>query len=245
MRAPSRTRHPPRVSAFTAQPTNATVGSAIAPTVQVTARDAQGNIVSSFVGTVTVALTSNPGTATLSGTLAVPAVAGVASFANLSLNRGEEGYTLGATSGTLTAATSTTFDVAEVVATYALRYYYDLNLETGTITNCQPGLNFCTASDDFYLAYNSNAVPPAVVFQNQQAAGARRIAHLAGRAFSGVHLADTTGAGFTAALMTPPFDNTRTILLRTDAGNIYKLGNPVGFGTAQADSVRFQAARLN
>jgi hypothetical protein len=238
---------PPAASqlAFTAQPTNATVAVTLAPAVQVTARDAQGSIVSSFTGNVTVALAANPGNATLSGTLTVAAVAGVASFSNLSVNKGEEGYTLAATSGTLTAATSVAFDVAEVVSTYALRYYYDLNLETGVITNCQPMPNFCMAIDDFYLAYNSTRAVPAVVFQNRQAAGGRRIAHLAGRAFSGVHLADTTGAGFVATLIDQPFDNTRTILVRTDAGNIYKLGNPVGFGTQQADSVRFQAARLN
>src|SRR3989475_6197928 len=47
-----------------------------------------------FSGTITVALGSNPGGATLSGTLLVAAVGGVASFGDLSLNRTAPGYTL-------------------------------------------------------------------------------------------------------------------------------------------------------
>src|SRR3989475_6568548 len=46
-----------------------------------------------FSGTITVALGSNPGGATLSGTLLVAAVGGVASFGDLSLNRTAPGYT--------------------------------------------------------------------------------------------------------------------------------------------------------
>src|SRR2546427_10812067 len=52
-----------------------------------------------FSGTITVALGSNPGGATLSGTLLVAAVGGVASFGDLSLNRTAPGYTLTASGG--------------------------------------------------------------------------------------------------------------------------------------------------
>src|SRR2546427_1992542 len=45
-----------------------------------------------FSGTITVALGSNPGGATLSGTLLVAAVGGVASFGDLSLNRTGTGH---------------------------------------------------------------------------------------------------------------------------------------------------------
>src|SRR5690606_37365248 len=53
----------------------------------------------------------NPGGGTLSGTATATAVAGVASFSNLSINRSGVGYTLQAT-GTLTIATSIAFTIS-------------------------------------------------------------------------------------------------------------------------------------
>src|SRR5439155_24990832 len=55
---------------FTQQPTTTVAGAPISPAVRVTALDAAGNPVSSFTGTVTVALGNNPGGSTLSGTTA-------------------------------------------------------------------------------------------------------------------------------------------------------------------------------
>src|SRR3989442_5498890 len=91
---------------------------AITPAVRVTARDAQGNTATGFTGTVTVALDANPGSGTLSGTTAVAAVAGLATFANLSIDKVGSGYTLTAatTVGGVTASTSTPFDVSAAAA---------------------------------------------------------------------------------------------------------------------------------
>ena len=97
--------------AITSQPSNATAGAAIAPAVTVVARDAQGNLVSGFTGSVTIALLANPGGSLLSGTLTRAAVAGVATFDDLSLNKAANGYTLQATSGVLTAATTVGFTI--------------------------------------------------------------------------------------------------------------------------------------
>jgi hypothetical protein len=81
--------------------------------VQVTARDAFGNTATGFSGNVTVAITSGTGTAgaVLSGTVTVAASAGVATFSNLSINLTGNSYTLTATSGALTAATSSAFNI--------------------------------------------------------------------------------------------------------------------------------------
>ena len=102
---------------FSAQPNAVMAGVPLTPAIQVTARDAQGNTVVGFTGTVTIALSSNPGGATLTGTTAVAAVAGVATFTDLSLNRSGPGYTLVATSGLLTAATSAAVTVSAAAAT--------------------------------------------------------------------------------------------------------------------------------
>ncbi|QSQ25269.1 hypothetical protein JY651_10210 [Pyxidicoccus parkwayensis] len=97
--------------AFTVQPSRAFANQPITPAVRVSVLDAFGNVSTGASNTVTVALGNNPGSATLGGTLGVSAVSGVASFADLVLNAMGTGYTLTASSGTLTAATSVAFDV--------------------------------------------------------------------------------------------------------------------------------------
>jgi hypothetical protein len=97
--------------AFTVQPTNTDTGAAITPAVQVMARDALGNTATSFTGSVTIAIGSNPSGGTLSGTTSVAAAAGVASFDDLHIDKAGTAYTLQASAGGLTPATSGTFDV--------------------------------------------------------------------------------------------------------------------------------------
>ncbi|PYO97626.1 MAG: hemagglutinin, partial [Gemmatimonadetes bacterium] len=97
---------------FTVQPSGAAAGSTITPAVQVTARDQFGNTAAGFTGGVTVALGANPGGGTLSGTLTRSAVAGVATFTDLSVNKAGTGYTLTAAATGLPVATSAAFDVA-------------------------------------------------------------------------------------------------------------------------------------
>ena len=103
--------------AFTTQPTTEAAGTAIAPAIQVTAKDAQGNTVPSFTGNITITIGANPGTGTLSGTASVAAVLGVATFSDLSINKTGIGYTLIAASGVLTGATSAAFDITAGLAT--------------------------------------------------------------------------------------------------------------------------------
>ena len=96
--------------AFTTQPTNTTAGATMA-TVRVTARDALGNTATGYTGNVTVAIGTNPGGGTLSGTKTVTAVAGVATFTTLSIDKSGTGYTLTAAASGLTGATSATFNI--------------------------------------------------------------------------------------------------------------------------------------
>src|SRR5437773_5537395 len=96
--------------AFGVQPSDTQVGATITPAVTVTALDASGNTVPSFTGAISLAL-GNAGGATLSGNGPVNAVNGVATFANLTIDKVGTGYTLTATSGTLTQATSNSFNI--------------------------------------------------------------------------------------------------------------------------------------
>jgi hypothetical protein len=104
--------------AFTVPPVNTVAGAAMTPAVQVTAQDASGNIVTSFAGNVTVAITSGTGTsgATLRGTTTVAAVAGVATFSTLSIDKSGTGYKLTTTSTGLTSATSGNFSITTAPA---------------------------------------------------------------------------------------------------------------------------------
>ena len=109
----------PAQLAFTVQPGAASAGAVIAPSVEVTARDASGQKVTSFTGNVTVAITAGSGTsgATLSGTTTVAAVAGVATFSDLSIDKSDGDYALTATSAGLASATSGAFAITPGPAT--------------------------------------------------------------------------------------------------------------------------------
>ena len=76
----------------TQPPASVTAGSPFGLTVE--AENSSGNPITSFNGTVTVALASNPGGATLGGTLTATASNGVATFSGLTLNKAASGYTL-------------------------------------------------------------------------------------------------------------------------------------------------------
>ncbi|HET9707460.1 MAG TPA: hypothetical protein VFP39_04065, partial [Gemmatimonadales bacterium] len=105
------------VLAFTVQPSNATAGTAMAPAILVAARDAFGNAVSSFSGSVTVTIATNPAGGVLSGLSTVAASGGVATFANLSIDRAASGYTLSASGGGFTGVTSAPFNIVPATPT--------------------------------------------------------------------------------------------------------------------------------
>ena len=96
---------------FTVQPSKTWPVAAITPAVQVTALDGQGNTAIGFTGNVTVAVGTNPGGATLSGTMTAAAENGVATFGNLTINHTGAGYTLTASAAQLAGASSNPFDI--------------------------------------------------------------------------------------------------------------------------------------
>ena len=103
--------------AFTVQPTAALAGAVIAPAIVVAAQDAQGTLVPTFTGTVTIAIAANPGSGTLSGATTVAAVGGLATFSDLSIDKAGAGYTLQAGASGLTSGTSAAFTIGAGSAT--------------------------------------------------------------------------------------------------------------------------------
>src|SRR5205823_749719 len=105
--APAGTTLLPATSlAFTSQPGSADPGMALSPQPAVRALDATGTLAASFSGPISLSLGMNPGGATLGGITTVNAVNGVATFSDLSASAAGNGYTLVASSGALTLATS-------------------------------------------------------------------------------------------------------------------------------------------
>jgi uncharacterized repeat protein (TIGR01451 family) len=97
--------------AFDQQPINTQAGASITPAVTVRALDGSGNLAATFTGSVTIAIGANPAGGTLSGTTAVAAVGGIATFSNLRIDRVGTGYMLLATAAGLASATSAPFSI--------------------------------------------------------------------------------------------------------------------------------------
>ena len=98
--------------AFVQQPTSAASNATITPAVTVQLLDEDEHLVSNdSSSSITVAIGTNPNSGVLSGTATATAVNGVATFSGLSIDKAGIGYTLHATSGLLTAADSTAFDI--------------------------------------------------------------------------------------------------------------------------------------
>jgi hypothetical protein len=95
---------------FTDQPQTTQAGSTMA-VVQVAALDDSGSVVTAFTGSITVSIAANPGGATLSGTRAVTATNGIATFSDLSMDKAGTAYTLRAATSGLVSATSAAFDI--------------------------------------------------------------------------------------------------------------------------------------
>lgn len=100
---------PPRL-AFVAPPSASVDGQAIVPAVQVAVLDVSGNVVTTATDQITLALAGNRDAATLSGTLTVAPIQGVATFSDLRINPPGT-YALTARAPGLTGTTSASFAI--------------------------------------------------------------------------------------------------------------------------------------
>ncbi|MGH8963158.1 MAG: hypothetical protein ACRDWT_18535 [Jatrophihabitantaceae bacterium] len=112
----------PHQLTFTVQPSGTAAGSPISPALTVAVDDSLGNQVPVAGVAVTIAIGTNPGGGTLSGTATAGTnSSGVATFSALSIDKAAAGYTLVATSSGLTSAASGTFTItAATAATFAI-----------------------------------------------------------------------------------------------------------------------------
>ena len=187
---------------FTDQPTTVAGGATIAPAVTVTALDAQQNVAIGFAGNIAIAITGGTGTggAILSGTLSVPAVAGVASFSTLSIDKAGTGYTFTATSGALTNATSGAFDVVTGAATKLVFSVQPSNMVTGGTMTPAVQVTAEDAGNNPVLSFTGDVT--VTIGTNPSGgtlSGTTTVAAVAGVATFSTLSLDKSGSGYTLA----------------------------------------------
>jgi hypothetical protein len=117
----------PAVLQFVQQPSSIVAGSTMSTTPTVAIRDSVGNLVTDSVARpVLLSLGTNPGAATLTGTLSASATpgTGIVSFPNISVNNVGNGYTLIATTTVpgVQGAASASFNALTTTDALALRF---------------------------------------------------------------------------------------------------------------------------
>lgn len=103
--------------ALTSHPSDAAAGETITPAVEVEVRDESGDPVTASTASVSVALASNSGGATLRGATTVTASGGVATFDELRIESAATGYTLRATASGLDPDVSAPFQITAAAPT--------------------------------------------------------------------------------------------------------------------------------
>ena len=96
---------------WTSEPDSGVAGQALTPVARLEARDGFENVVASPATTVTLALGSNPGGGTLTGTLQRTTTGGAVVFDDLRINRPGVGYRLAASAASIPVATGSAFDI--------------------------------------------------------------------------------------------------------------------------------------
>ncbi|UYL09156.1 Ig-like domain-containing protein [Bdellovibrio sp. SKB1291214] len=174
---------------FIAEPSNTVAGSTIS-TVTVRALDAYANTASSFTGNITLAIGTNAGSGTLSGTKTVAATAGTANFTDLSIEKSGTGYTLSATASGASAKISSTFNITpDAPASIAVS---SGNNQSGTISTALGSSLVAVVKD----AYGNN-VPSTTVNWSTTAGtlgSASSTSNSSGLASNTLTLSSTTGA---------------------------------------------------
>ncbi len=124
---------------------------------------------------------------------------------------------------------------------YTMRFENDfLDLDGDTVISCAQACSFPEVTD-LKIAFNAAAAVHSRVVQNQ--AANMEIAYIDGAVFGDVTAEDARAATFTTSLVDVRFDRSRVILIRTDQGVVFKLGNPVE-AELVVDGVTFDTAPL-
>lgn len=136
-----------------------------------------------------------------------------------------EGASVAVVSEETAAVALTVVCLAPEPVPYAVRASRDRpDLDTGAMVECSFGL--CPSDDewDVWIEFDNQGDPQAIVRQNQDIAV--QLAHIDGVALADLTDADVEGAAFSLDPIDAPFGPNSVVLVLTDQGNVYALGNP-------------------
>ena len=126
----------PHLAFATQLPASSEANAIISPPVRVALQDSLGNTVPGATDTVTLALAANPNDAILLGTTTVAAIDGIATFADLRVDRPGSGYTLAATAARRTDVTSAPFVVRVTFASVNGGYVHTCGVSASGAAYC-------------------------------------------------------------------------------------------------------------
>jgi len=98
-----------------------------------------------------------------------------------------------------------------------------MDLDTGIVENSCQDPSSDEPSWDVLVAHNTDRSVHSAIFPN--ARSNVEISHLVNKTFEQVTVDDIASASFMKDAIDEPFDTTLVILIRTDLGAVYKLGN--------------------
>ncbi len=187
----------PAALAVAVPPTNTPQLAPITPGVQISILDQNGVVVPGATNSVTVSLAS--GTGTLSGTLTVNAVNGVATFSDLSIDQVGTGFSLLFTSPGLVQVTSATFDTTNAPGVPTQIAFLVQPSNTDVNQTITPAVQVVV--QDFFGATVANATNDVTLSLSTNPAGANLNGTLTVAAVNGVAVfnnlsLDNAGTGF-------------------------------------------------
>ncbi|NBO50075.1 MAG: hypothetical protein EBU80_10205, partial [Chitinophagia bacterium] len=174
---------------FGQQPSSAQAGSSLG-SVTVLIQDAYGNTVTSSSSPVTIAISNNAGSGTLTGTQTVNAQSGIATFNSLAINKVGTGYTLTATSSSLTSTISSAFNITVGVASKLL--LEDGNNQSATVNTAVSTLPSVIVKDEYDNVVSGVSVTFAVTGGGGSITGASATTNASGIATLGSWTLGTT-----------------------------------------------------
>ena len=200
------TEAPPPRLVFVTQPTATIAGTPISPAVQVMVQTASGTPLTSATDPISIALGTNPTSATMRGTTTASPINGVATFAGLAIETAGVGYTLTASAPSLTGATSAAFDVSAGAPSQLWFRTQPANIRAGSLFT--PPVEVAIA-DVFHntVASASGLITVALAGgpTNPALLGTRTLATEGGVARFGDLSIQTAATGYTIVASTAPY----------------------------------------
>jgi hypothetical protein len=138
---------------FNPSPSDSAGGVAFPTQPVVEVRDANGYLVTNYSGAVALTIAANPSSGTLAGTAIIPVSNGVASFSGLSIDKQGNGYTLQASSGSL-SVTSAPFNITLGTAAKLVFNPSPSNAPAGAAFPTQPSVEAHDAGGNLVTSFN-------------------------------------------------------------------------------------------